>query len=298
MQRWQIGDIRLTRVEETCEPMFAAGFLLPDLDRKVLADEAWLTPDHYDPASDKWVMGCHNWIVEAGGEVIVIDTCVGNDKTRKGTADFPDWDHLSLPYLDRFRESGISPDRVDRVIFTHLHVDHVGWNTQWDGDQWVPTFRNARYQFARTEFGHWDKENAKDPAKPVGMGSFNDSVLPIMGAGRGEVVDDDAIRGDGVSSFMAVGHSPGHQVIVLQSKGEMAVVMGDVMHHPIQALYPEWNCRFDIWPEKAAESRRRVLDFAADNRALLLPSHFASPFCARVLRDGSRYKLDWVAAAG
>ena len=171
-----VGAAKITRIEETYELFFEAKTFFADWRDEIVAEHMpWMVPNHYDPASGYLKLSIHSWLIEIGGRKILIDTCVGNHKSRKQR---PFWDQLNTPYLERLAAAGVKPEDIDMVMCTHLHVDHVGWNTRLDNGRWVPTFPNAQYVFSKTDYDHFlgiDRDPEKGPA--IG-GAMRDSVLP------------------------------------------------------------------------------------------------------------------------
>ncbi len=282
-----IGDVTVGRVEENAGPSFKPHALFPSWTEAALEKHrSWLVPRCYDERSGRFVMSLHSWIIRTGRHTILVDTCVGNDKERSR----PTWNRLSTPWLDRLRDAGVHPEEVDFVLCTHLHTDHVGWNTRLENGRWVPTFPNAKYLFSKTDYEYWGEKNRSGPALD---NAYNDSVLPVVEAGRAVLVAD----GDGhtiderFEIAPAPGHTPGHVTLKLVSKGESALFTGDIMHHPIQVHEPDWNSRFCEWPDEAAKTRRRVLESIADTATLMLPAHFAAPHCGYVRSDGDSFRF-------
>src|SRR5437588_9348130 len=184
-----------------------------------------MIPDHFDPATGLLKLPIQSWLVRLGRRTILIDTCVGNHKERPTR---PKWHRLETPYLDRLTAAGVRPDEIDMVMCTHLHVDHVGWNTRLDNGRWVPTFPNARYVFSKTDYDHFQALD-RDPAKgPANHGSFRDSVLPVVEAGLAHMVSGDGALDEHLSFDRAPGHTPGHVVFTLASRGAQAYFSGDV----------------------------------------------------------------------
>jgi glyoxylase-like metal-dependent hydrolase (beta-lactamase superfamily II) len=214
-----IGAAKITRIEETYEPNFDAKWFFPDWQPDVVERHRdWMLPNHYDPASGKLKLSVHSWFVQVGGRNILIDTCVGNDKERPF---FPLWHRLKTPYLDRLAQAGAKPEDVNLVMCTHLHSDHVGWNTRLTNGRWVPTFPNARYLFSRADFEHF---KTIDPQKsPAGAAAYKDSVAPIAEAGLADLVSGLHTVDEHLTLEPAPGHTPGTMFITLASHGARAV---------------------------------------------------------------------------
>ena len=204
-----------------------------------------------------------------------MDTCVGNDKPRE----VKNWNMRQGRFLEDLAEAGFPRERVDTVLCTHLHVDHVGWNTMLKDGKWVPTFPNARYLFGRKEFEHWSKAPA-GPDRDVQM----DSVRPILDAGLADLVAMDHRITSEVYLEPTLGHTPGHVSVCISSKGDEAVITGDLMHHPVQCAEPDWAARFDVDPDAARRTRRAFLERHAGKPVLVLGTHFATPTAGRVVR--------------
>jgi glyoxylase-like metal-dependent hydrolase (beta-lactamase superfamily II) len=189
---------------------------------------------------------------------------------------------LDRPYMENFAKAGLKVEDIDYVLCTHLHVDHVGWNTRLDNGRWVPTFPNAKYVFSRTDRDFFDPARGEGGKIGVNAHVFNDSVLPILEAKQEVLVDGSMQLGDDLSIEPAPGHSPGHVLITLKSKGAEALFIGDIMHNPIQVYHPHWSSAFCSDPEQARGTRRRVLEHAAARGSLIYPQHFAGQFFGRV----------------
>lgn len=288
MKTLAIGDIRIDRVVESELPIFEPEFLFPDATREALAAERhWLEPNFVDPATGKLIMSFHTYVVRTPRHTILVDTCVGNDKHRPAR-DF--WHHLNNPYLKDLARLGLQPEDIDFVMCTHLHVDHVGWNTRLVDGRWVPTFPNARYIFAREEYAFWQDQHSK--GEDVNHGSFDDSVLPIVEHGQAVMVESDHAMEDRIWLAPAPGHTPGNIVINIEAGNDSAVLCGDTIHHAAQMTYPEWSSRFC---EDAALSRRTrtgLIERLADTPTYLLAAHFPTPVAGRIVRHGSAFRFN------
>jgi len=279
MIRLKIGDATATLIEEMVDKSFDLIKFFPLATREAVDEnQDWMAPGHYDPATGRMLLSMHSWLIDTGRQKILIDGCVGNDKDRPGR---PDWCNLQTPFLDRLALAGATPEQIDYVLCTHLHADHVGWNTRLVGDRWVPTFPNAKYVFSKTENDYWAARYAAD-AKNHHILGYIDSVLPIIEAGQAVIVGDYAEIADCLSIEPAPGHTPGHVAIWLRSKDDHAVLTGDILHHPIQVKYPKWSCFGCIDQTLSAETRQRILEATAERRALLLPGHFMAPHAGYV----------------
>lgn len=279
---WTVGDLTITRVEEMLTPgipfgAFIAGYEAADLER-----HPWLST--YVGANDTMPLSFHTYAFEAGGQRILVDTGCGNHKPRTGiTAGL--FGDLDNPFLERLATAGFPPESVDIVICTHLHVDHVGWNTRLDGDRWVPTFPNARHLFVDRDFEHWSSQDEEMHAA-----SFADSVRPIYEAGLADLVPADHVVGPEVRLQPTPGHTPGHVSVRIESAGQSAVVTGDMAHHPLQLAVPERSSFADSDPDLAARTRHEFVEQFAGSGTLILGTHF-SPAAGRLERDGKDHAL-------
>jgi glyoxylase-like metal-dependent hydrolase (beta-lactamase superfamily II) len=288
-----IGDARITGVIEYSGPTHAPEFLYPavpkaERDAVLKANAHWLAPNHYAPSIDRLIVTIQLWVVQAGGNVIVIDTGVGNRKSRAAAARMDQLNTLVMPWLESI---GAGPGQVTHVVMTHLHTDHVGWNTVEKDGKWVPTFPKARYLIPKDEFDYWKAEYDKGDTG-VNQGSFADSVLPILEAGLGEFMDGKQEVAGCLSPEPVPGHAPGMLSFRIRSRGEEGIFTADVMHNVIQIVRPDWNDRYVLWPDKALESRAAVLRRAAERGALIMPMHLGAPYCGYVRRQGDGYSFE------
>jgi glyoxylase-like metal-dependent hydrolase (beta-lactamase superfamily II) len=292
-----IGSASVTRIEEVLEQGFAPSFLFPGFDPSLFEKHSQLsTPDFLHRDSGKLISSIHSWLVRLGGKTILIDTCSGNGKARALPL-LQRFHMLDLPFLDNLAAADVTPDDVDIVICTHLHVDHVGWNTRFEDGRWVPTFRNARYVFGRAEYDHWTTGNGPE-LFPQNIAVIADSVLPVVEAGQVDFVE----AGDSILPGLTVEAAPGHTTTQLAVKYQAAdggfICTADVLHQPIQIYAPELNSCFCEDASQARATRRRVLDYCADSGALLLPMHFGPPHAGHVRRDGQDYRFEPATPAG
>jgi glyoxylase-like metal-dependent hydrolase (beta-lactamase superfamily II) len=286
-----LGDVRVTRIEELVTPLFDPKFWFGDYDRAAFdAERDTLPAGFFDPATPMMIASIHSWVLRVNGKVILLDTCVGNHKNR---ASFPAYDMLDQPYLPRLKAAGVSPEDVDMVMCTHLHADHVGWNTKLENGSWVPAFPNARYLMSGVEH-EWAAEQAADPkAAGVDINAYNDSVLPIVEAGRHIFVEGTETIAPGLSLRATPGHTPGHTGLVLDSRGKRAFFSGDALHFPQQVPLWHWPVVFDHDPAQSCESRRQILEHCAEHDALLLPTHFPAPFGCHVHHRAGKFGVDF-----
>lgn len=292
MDELQIGDVRVARVVEFSAPVgLRTGEFFPGSDPAVWRDASdWLVPE-FVGADDQVQTNVQTWVVRSEGKVVLVDTGLGNGKDRPYV---PVWSRLSTDWLDRLAALGVAPEDVDVVVNTHLHLDHVGWNTRLDGRAWVPTFPNATYYVHRADHEFWDPQGAHTPG--FGRGNqnvFEDSVAPVAAAGQLHLWDGAEHRLDGALTLhLAAGHTPGSAVVTLRSAGESALFAGDLLHSPLQVTEPHLASCFCEDPPRAAASRERLLADAADRRSLILPAHFRGTGAARLTRRAGRPAID------
>lgn len=281
-QRWRIGDVTVTKIVEEDSPV-PGPFVLPDAKPDRLAEIPWLAPRFVTEKG--WLkMSIHALVIESQGQRILVDTCVGNDKERTTRA----WSMRSGPFLRDLAAAGLPRESIDTVICTHLHVDHVGWNTMRVGEQWMPTFPNARYLFGRTEWESWQADPQEKQFGPV----MQDSVTPILDAGLADLVESDHRIGDEVWLEATPGHTKGHVSVRIASRGAQAVITGDMTHHPCQIARPEWRSHADYDAAAAIRTRRDFYARYAGTGVLVIGTHFAPPTAGHIVRDGEHYRFD------
>jgi glyoxylase-like metal-dependent hydrolase (beta-lactamase superfamily II) len=288
----KIGDARVTGVIEYSGPTHPPDFLYPAVDKAerdavLKANASWLAPNHYVPHMDRLIVTIQLWVVQAGGNVIVIDTGVGNRKPRSAER----MDRLNTLVMPWLEAAGAGPNQVTHVVMTHLHTDHVGWNTVEKDGRWVPTFPKARYLFPKNEFDYW-KDLYDKGDKDVNQGSFADSVLPVIEAGLADFMDGKTEVAGCLAPEPVPGHAPGMLSFRLRSRGEEGLFCADILHNAIQIVRPDWNDRYCLWPDKALESRAAGLKRACDRGALLMPMHLGVPYCGYVRRQGDGYTFE------
>jgi glyoxylase-like metal-dependent hydrolase (beta-lactamase superfamily II) len=283
----KLGAGTATRIEESYEPNFEAPKFFPDWQPAVVNEHRdWMVSNHYDAGSNFLKLSIHSWLLRIGGKTILIDTCVGNQKSRKHR---PKWDMMNTPYLERLKAAGVTPDQIDMVMCTHLHVDHVGWNTQLENGRWVPTFKNAKYIWSQEDFDFYSALD-KDPEKgPANGGSFRDSVLPVVEAGMAQMVKGAGQLDENLKITPAPGHTPGTIRIEYESRGEKALFCGDILHHALQVYHPEWNSFACLDQDNARKSRRAAIEHCAGSGALLMPCHFGAPFTCHIDHKGGGF---------
>ena len=287
MQGTRIGNFEVHRVAEYEGPFLAPHEFFPDFDPEVVrANADLLGPRLIDPASGKLMFSFHTFVIKTAHHTILIDSCLGNDKERPSRPQF----HLMRSnYLGDLAAVGVKPEDVDFVMCTHLHWDHVGWNTRLDNGRWVPTFPNARYVMAQREYSHWEGVHKQGDDTPHRR-AFEDSVLPVVRTGQSQLVDDNFALEDGLWFEPTPGHTPGNVVIHARSLDETTVFMGDVIHHPVQLIKPEWSTFACSDRELSRRTRTRLIEEHAERGTRLLPAHFPSPTAGRILRHRGAYR--------
>jgi glyoxylase-like metal-dependent hydrolase (beta-lactamase superfamily II) len=287
MSHRNVGNLRIMRALELVMPFPAREFFPHTTEEDWAPHRHWLEPDALDPATHEVQLPMQSYIVRTSHHTILIDSCIGNDKDRENR---PSWHRKTDDtYMQAFAAHDVAPEDIDFVLCTHLHVDHVGWNTRLENGRWVPTFPNARYVFSKKELEFWRDEG--DPGFP--RTPIEDSVLPIVEAGRAELVSNDHALDDEVWLEPTPGHTPDHVSIMLASRGENAVMCGDIMHSPIQCLYPEWIPRPDWDPDLAARTRRAFLERYCDTDTVVCTAHFPLPSTGRVVREGEGFRFEY-----
>jgi glyoxylase-like metal-dependent hydrolase (beta-lactamase superfamily II) len=283
MQSWKIGDVRVTKLQEQ-QPVWAGTMITANATPDNIKREGeWLSPFVND--SGQILLSIHALLVESEGRKIIVDTCVGNDKPRPG---FKDFNQLHLPFLADLDKAGASRESIDTVVCTHLHLDHVGWNTMLEGGRWVPTFPKARYMMCQREWDHWSKyDGMLDFKLPI-----DDSVRPVIEAGLAELVEPNRRLTGEVYLEPTPGHTPGHISVRISSRGENAVITGDLIHHPIQVAHPDWICEFDTDPKMGGDTRQKFIERFCDQPVQVLGTHFAGPTAGHIVRRGGAFHFE------
>jgi glyoxylase-like metal-dependent hydrolase (beta-lactamase superfamily II) len=287
---YRIGDVTITKVEELILNDVPLAYLYPSAEAKDFdAVRPHLDGDGLGKDAASFKLSVHTWVVRTPDHVILIDTASGNDKERPHNALFH---RLSNPYLERLAAVGVDPSKVDYVFNTHLHVDHVGWNTRLKDGRWVPTFPNARYVFPIVERDYYSSAASHNEANIPSLGVYEDSVRPVIDAGLVDYVGRDGGKYLNLFEFIPTpGHSIGHMSIALTSNGQHAIFAGDILHHPFQVYRPDINTVFCEFKEDATNSRQKMLNRFADTGALYLSTHFPRSSAGHVARasDGFRW---------
>jgi glyoxylase-like metal-dependent hydrolase (beta-lactamase superfamily II) len=289
--KFTLGDFTVHRIIEQETTFLPALDMLPHLTPELLAENRpWMRQAGALDASDVLILCFQSYVVNTPHHTILVDSCIGNDKPRPQR---PSWNRKNDDhYMRALAAAGFSVGDIDFVMCTHLHTDHVGWNTRLENGRWVPTFPNARYVFGKGEFDYWREQNAKAEVPP-----FVDSVLPIVEADKAEIVGNDYAIGDHVRILPTPGHTPGHVAFTFGRGKDDAVMCGDLMHTPLQTRYPELSVKFDVDPRLAAVERRKLLERYCDTDTLCCTAHFPSPSTGKIRRLGNGFSCDAVAAS-
>lgn len=277
-QCWKVGSAIVTSVVESEIDGIPPEFFFSDATADAVVRHGWLVPD-YAAADGTISLRVQAFVVEIDGVTVLVDPCVGNGKVRS----LPFWHDQSWPFLERMAAARFSPEDVDLVVHTHLHADHVGWDTHKEGETWVPTFTGARHLYTQADLDY-SKASAVD-----GEDVFGDSIAPIFDAGLADVVDNQTDLGHGLVLEPSPGHTPGHLSLWVESEGERVLITGDFLHHPVQFAEPDWAEIADDDADMARQTRRRMMARAAETGALVLGTHFSSRPAGRVVADGDRW---------
>ena len=285
----KLGNATLQKIVDLDPFVLPFDLILPGCDMAELAGEAaLLSPNHVDFGAQTILLSLHSFVLRVGGLTVLIDSCVGEDKPRPRRADWHERRYTG--YLDCLAAAGLKPADIDIVLCTHLHADHVGWNTRLDNGRWVPTFPNARYVIGRTELAHWEQAEREAPGVH-NHAAFADSVLPVVEAGMVERVDDGFALFSGAEILPLAGHSPGQIGLDLNcGDGRHALFCGDAIHSPVQVFRPHWSSRFCFDPGTAGDLRQSLLERAAEDGTLLFPAHLRGAFGMEIRRDGDGFR--------
>ena len=284
IRHWRVGDVEIARIVEVNAWEDDITMLLPDATPEFVQQYKWLQP-HFATADGKMILSFQAFVLRSRGKSYMIDTCIGNDRHRE----FPVFTNMQTSFLQDLRDAGFPPEEVAGVLCTHLHFDHVGWNTMKVGDKWVPTFPNARYYFGRDEWAHW--KHLRETGGYHHVDHIADAVDPIIEAGLVDFIGPDFTLTDEVSLIPTPGHTPGHVSVLIRSAGQEAVITGDMMHHPIQLAAPATHGRFDMDQARGAQTRVDFIQRFADQPTLVIGSHFSDPTAGHIVRDGAAWKL-------
>ncbi len=289
MKGFALAGLTVHRVEEFADPNCDPFTFFPGLTPEIVAQHLpWIAPQFWDAARNTISITMQTWLLKTAHHTILIDTCNGNHKSRPY---FPAADQLNTPYLERLEATGCAPEKVDFVLCTHMHVDHVGWNTRLENGRWVPTFPNAKYLFSRKEYEQYLPENFVDGKPPIFADVFEDSVLPLVAAGQAQMVDGCYQVNEAVTIDPAPGHTPGHYMVRAGSAGDTALFVGDGIHNPIQIAEPQLSTAVCTDGKQAAQTRIRILEECVEHGHLLVPTHFDPPHIGHVKRNGVTFRF-------
>ena len=277
---WKIGDATISAVTET-ELVFSSERFLGQPIEVLEPYREWLQP--YLTDDGRFCLIVQAILVAVDGLRIVVDTCVGNAKDFGPT--MADFNGLDTPFVDHLVAHDFAPDDVDYVICTHLHVDHVGWNTQQIDGEWVPTFARARYLMSRLDLDYWSGREARH-------NPFSVSVQPVIDAGLVDAVETDHRVSPSVALLPTPGHTPGHVSVHITSRGESAVITGDMVHSPVQFARPEWSSVADTDRDEATRSRERLITLAGERGVVVIGTHFPAPTAGHLVRDHASWRFE------
>jgi len=278
--KWIVGQVEIYQIIEL-EAGELIQEIIPEATHENIKTIDWLYP-HFANQDGSLKALVQSFLIKSDGKNILIDTCNGNDKKR---TDIPQWNNLQTDFLVQLEKMNLGADDIDIVACTHLHMDHVGWNTMLQNDVWVPTFKNARYLFDRNEFEYWKKKPKEEIDDD--HAAFNDSVLPVVSAGLVDLVDSNYAIDGNIKFIPTPGHTPSHVSIYIESDNEKAIISGDMTHHPCQIQNPDWITEADTFPDRAKETRIKLFENIADTNTLFIGSHFANPVAGKIAKGQS-----------
>jgi glyoxylase-like metal-dependent hydrolase (beta-lactamase superfamily II) len=285
IRKWRVGDVEIARIVELYGFEDHLWMLLKDAKPEFMQQYEWLRP-HFATPDGRMIMNFQCFVLRSRGKSVMIDTCIGSDRQRE----YEVFCNLKTSFLEDLRTAGFPHEDMDAVLCTHLHFDHVGWNTRQVDGKWVPTFPKARYLFGRKEYEHWcflrDTHGYHD------LRHVDECIDPIVQAGLMELIDPDFQLTDELSLIPTPGHTPGHVSVLIRSRGEEAVITGDMLHHPIQLEVPGLEANFDMDKPTGAQTRKDFVNRFADSGTLVIGSHFAEPTAGRIVSHGGTWRLE------
>ena len=284
MRTWKIGDVEITRIVEVNNWEDDITMLLPDATPQTVLAYPWLQP-HYATPQGKMIISFQCFVMRTREHRIMLDTCIGSDRKRE----FDIFTNMRSDFLSDLESAGCRPEEIDLVLCTHLHFDHVGWNTRLVDGQWVPTFPNARYLFGRKEFEHW--KMLKETHGYHDLNHMYDAVQPVVDAGLVDLIEPTHSICPELTLRPTPGHTPGHVSIAIESRGKRAIVTGDMMHNPIQLERPDDTARFDMDQAMARRTRVGFVDDLANSDVFVIGSHFSDPTGGWIVRDANGCRL-------
>jgi glyoxylase-like metal-dependent hydrolase (beta-lactamase superfamily II) len=288
LPQWESGGVSLTRIVESEEPLLSPFELLPDCTPNHINENlSWLAPRFYDPQAQLLVITIQSFLIRTAGKTILVDACSGDHKDRRR----PFFHQREWGWLEKLEAAGVRPGDIDIVMCSHLHVDHVGWNTRLESGKWVPTFPNARYLISKREWEYWRSPLGALSVRRTGD-FISDSVLPIIESGQVDLIDDRHGLCECIGIEPAHGHTPGQFIVRISAGRNEAILSADLMHTPLQLRYPQWSTNFCVDPNLARRTREEFLNRNC-NGPLIFPAHFPSPCGGRIIRDGSHYFFEY-----
>jgi len=286
MDEVKFGEVRVSSIIERDGPVRTPLAMFPLATPDRVARALAMLPDFtFEAVTEKLVITYQTFLLRTPTCTVLIDTCVGDHPNLPETLTYYD----KMPWLHALHANGLTVEDIDYVFCTHLHIDHVGWNTRTIEGRQVPTFPNAKYLFSRREYEHWKTHESR----AVGA-SLETCVSPVIAAGQGLLVDDDFVLNDHLALVPASGHSPGHVCVSLKSQGEHALFCGDMMHHAIQCIEPEWSTALCTSPQGAAARRREFFSRYEKTNTLFLPTHFPAPTAGHVRAHGDAWRFEFL----
>lgn len=284
IKRWQIGDVEVVRIVEVWEHTDPFEVLLPGITPERAKRHEWMIP-YFATAEGVMRLNFQAFALKSGNDSVMIDTCIGNDRQRE----FDIFTNMRTSFMEDLASAGYTPDNITKVLCTHLHFDHVGWNTHKVNGKWVPTFPKARYLFGKKEYDHW--MHLKSTGGYHDFEHLHDSIAPVVDAGLVDFIGPDMQITDEVSLFPSPGHTPGHVSVMIKSKGQEAIITGDMMHHPIQLAEADARGNFDMDKEQGVKTRKDFYKRVEDKNILIIGSHFCDPSSGYIVKDKKNWKL-------
>jgi len=284
IKHWKVGDVEIARLVEVNAFEDNIAMLFKDETADFMKRHAWLRP-HFATPEGLMIISFQCFVLRSRGKTVMIDTCIGADRKRE----YDVFCNIKTSFLEDMEAAGFPPSSVTTVLCTHLHFDHVGWNTRLVNGKWVPTFPQARYLFGKKEYDHW--VHMRNTGGYHDFEHMHDAIDPVIAAGLVDFIGPEHHITDEVSLFPTPGHTPGHVSVLIRSKGKEAVITGDLMHHPIQLSYPQRHVNFDMNKDQGAQTRQAFVDRFGGREVLVIGSHFSDPTSGWIVRDGESWIL-------